>query len=132
MTKSIMAVAAGLLSLIILTYIATMVATIVILSGNVNPSSNPVFLIISAVYIVLFGINAGFITASVSTETPQRDIAILSAIVFILWIISAAIQFHNQPIMYSLLLLIILPMAVLAGGQIKINRFKKEEDSQFK
>jgi len=120
MARSVIAVTAGLLGLIILTYIATMVATIVILSGNVNPAPTPVFLVISALYIVLFGVAGGFITASVSTETPHRDIAILSAIVFVLWIISSIIQFERQSIYYSLLLLVTLPMAVLAGDRVGV------------
>jgi hypothetical protein len=81
---------------------------------------------------VLFGIAGGFITASVSIETPHRDTALLSALVFLLWIVSSIIQFERQPIWYSLLLLVTIPMAVLAGGHIKINKLKKEEDSIFK
>ena len=108
-----------------------MVATIILLSGNSNLTPTPVYLAVSAIYIILFGVIGGFITASVSTESPQRDIAILSAIIFLLWIISSIIQFDRQSIYYSLLLLITLPMGILAGGHIKINKVKKEEDSQF-
>ena len=131
MTRSILAVTAGLLSVIILTYIATMVAMVVFITANGNPSITPAYLIISTVYIVIFGIIGGFITASISTEAPQRDITILSAMVFLLWIVSSIIQFERQTIWYSLLLVITLPMAVLAGGHIKISRLKKEEDSQY-
>lgn len=132
MTRSVLAVTAGLLSLIILTYIATMVAVVLFVSANSNPSPTTIYLAISAVYTVLFGIMGGFITASVSTETPHRDIAILSTIIFLLCVISLIIQFGRQPIWYSLLLLVTVPMAALTGGQIKINKFKKEEDSKYK
>lgn len=132
MARSVLAVTSGLLSLIILTYLATMVVLVVFISTNGNPSPNSIYFVISTVYIILFGIAGGFITASVSIETPQSDVAILSAIVFLLWIVSSLVQFNRQPIYYSLLLLITLPMAVLAGGHIKIKKLKKEEDSQFK
>lgn len=131
MTRSVLAVTAGLLSLIILTYIATMIAFVLFISSNSSPSVTPAYLIISTVYILLFAITGGFITASVSIETPQRDIAILSVIVFLIWIVSSILQFGRQPILYSLLLLITLPVAILAGGRIKINRLKKEEDSHY-
>jgi len=132
MARSVLAVIAGLLSLIILTYMANMVVAVIFMPGNNNHALSPIYFGVIAVFIVLFGIIGGFITASVSNETPQRDIAILSAIVFLLWIISSVIQFERQSIWYSLLLLITLPMAVLAGGQIKINKFKREEESQYK
>jgi len=132
MTRSIIAVTAGLLSLIILTYIANMVALIVFMSANGNPNHTAVYLVVSAVYTVSFGIAGGFMTANISTETLHRDISILSALVFLLWFISSIFQLGRQPIWYSLLLLITVPMAVLAGGQIRISKLKKEEDSQFK
>ncbi len=132
MSRSVLAVTAGLLSLIILTYIATMVAAVIFISTNNNLYYSTLYLVISVVYTLLFGTAGGFITASVSTETPQRDITILSAIVFLLSIISSILQFQKQPIWYSLILLVSVPIAVLIGGQLRMNKLKKEENSQFK
>ena len=132
MVRSILAITTGLLWLIILTNIAAAVVAFLFVASTGNLSFTPGYLIISAIYSVLFALAAGFITASISKETPQRDIAILSFVVFIISIVFLIIRLNQQPIWYALLLIIVIPMAILTGGQIKVNRVRKEEDSRYK
>ena len=131
MVRSVLAVTAGLLSLTILTYMATVAAILVLFSSSGNTAPTPFYLSISAFYTAFFAILAGYITASVSKETPQRDIAILSLVVFIYSIVMIFLRTGQQPIWYTLLLVIVIPMAILTGGQIKIGRIKREEDSRY-
>jgi hypothetical protein len=133
MVRSILAVISGFLWLLILTNIATVLVVFVLFSSGGNIYPTPGFLIINAAFNLLFAIPAGFITASISKETPQRDIAILALVIFIFSIASLFLitRVSQQPVWYSIILIILIPLTVLIGGQIKIKRVKKEEDSRY-
>jgi hypothetical protein len=71
---------------------------------------------------LIFSILGGYVTARYSEGNPQTHAFMLAIAVLLLSAISAVQMKNKQPIYYLLILTVIPPLAVLAGGILRLHQ----------
>jgi hypothetical protein len=80
----------------------------------------PTYVLVNLAWSFLASMAGGCVTAWVSSNDPLRQTLVLAIIVLLLSGLSALQLRGRQPIWYQLLLIVLSPLGVLAGGLIRL------------
>ena len=118
--RSVIAVIAGFLTLNFIVIVLTLIAvsTMHLKSGHPTPA----YLVLNVVYSFFAAAAAGFVAALIAGRKPLQHAASLAAIMLAFGIFSYYKYAGTQPLWYQLMMMIVPPLCVLAGGAIIARR----------
>ena len=74
------------------------------------------YLLLNLAYSAAFAASGGYVTAIVAKADPLRNILMLAIVILLLSALSALQLRGKQPVTYQLALIVLTPIAALAGG----------------
>ena len=124
MIRSILSVVVGYLTMAILVGVTTAVVAKLMLpaaaAGQLPQPTMP-YMVINLVYSALFAAAGGFVCSLIAIRSPLAHALVLAALVALLGLV---FFFQNysasaQPRWYSLSILVLCPLGVMAGGYLR-------------
>jgi hypothetical protein len=121
---SFLAILSGFIAIIGLTGIATVLLkhftpALVRDDASLDP---PFAMVINVGLSLVFSVLGGYVTARFAQSKPLVHALVLAIVVLLLSAISAVQMKNRQPIYYLLVLTAIPPLAVLAGGILRLHQ----------
>jgi hypothetical protein len=120
--RSFLAILAGFATMAVLVTIATSTIT-KSLPRLIGEPDHPRrrYLILNLVYSAAFAAAGGYVTAIVAKADPLRTVLMLAIVILLLSALSALQLRGKQPVAYQLALIVLTPMAALAGGLVHMH-----------
>jgi hypothetical protein len=120
--RSFLAILAGFATMAVLVTIATSAIT-KSLPRLIGEPDHPRrrYLLLNLVYSAAFAASGGYVTAIVAKADPLRNILMLAIVILLLSALSALQLRGKQPVAYQLALIVLTPMAALAGGLLRMH-----------
>ncbi len=120
--RSFLAILAGFATMAVLITLAT--ATITrslprLIGERENPRRR--YLLLNLAYSAAFGAAGGYVTAMIAKSDPLRNILMLAIVILILSALSALQLRGQQPLAYQFALIVLTPIAALAGGLLRMH-----------
>jgi hypothetical protein len=115
--RSFLAILAGFATMAVLVTVAT--ATITkSLPRLIGEPDHPRrrYLLLNLAYSAAFAASGGYVTAIVAKADPLRNVLMLAIVILLLSALSALQLRGKQPVAYQLALIVLTPIAALAGG----------------
>jgi hypothetical protein len=121
--RSFLAILAGFATMAVLVTLVT-VAITKSLPRLIGDPGHPRrrYLLLNLVYSAAFAISGGYVTAFIAKSDPLRNTMMLAIVVLLLSGLSALQLRGQQPVIYQFALIILTPIAVLAGGLIRMHQ----------
>jgi hypothetical protein len=79
------------------------------------------YLLLNLAYSAAFAIAGGYVTALIARADPLRNVLMLAIIVLMISALSAMQLRGQQPLPYQFALIVITPLASLAGGLLRMH-----------
>jgi hypothetical protein len=79
------------------------------------------YLLVNLAYSAAFAVAGGFVTAAIANDDPLRTTFVLAIVVLFLSGLSAIQMRGKQPIAYQMALIVLTPVAALAGGLMRMH-----------
>ena len=79
------------------------------------------YMLLNLAYSAAFAASGGYITAIVAKTDPLRNILMLAIVILILSALSALQMRGQQPVVYQFALIVLTPIAALAGGLLRMH-----------
>lgn len=120
--RSFLAILAGFATMAVLVTVAT--ATITkSLPRLIGEPDHPRrrYLLLNLVYSAAFAASGGYVTAIVANSDPLRNVLMLAIVILLLSALSAIQMRGKQPVAYQLALIVMTPVAALAGGLLRMH-----------
>ena len=119
---SFLAILAGFATMAVLVTIATSAIT-KSLPRLIGEPDHPRrrYLLLNLVYSAAFAAAGGYITAIVAKADPLRTVLMLAIVILLLSALSALQLRGKQPVAYQLALIVLTPIAALAGGLVHMH-----------
>ena len=120
--RSFLAILAGFATMAVLVTVATAAIT-KSLPRLIGQPDHPRrrYLLLNLVYSAAFAASGGYVTAIVAKADPLRNILMLAIVILLLSALSALQLRGKQPIAYQLALIVLTPIAALAGGLVHMH-----------
>jgi len=120
--RSFLAILAGFATMAVLVTLATM-AIAKSLPRLIGEPGNPRrrYLLLNLAYSAAFAASGGYVTAIVAKADPLRNVLMLAIVILLLSALSALQLRGKQPVLYQLALIVITPVAALAGGLLRMH-----------
>jgi hypothetical protein len=120
--RSFLAILAGFATMAVLVTIATTTITKSLprLIGEPDQPRRR-YLLLNLAYSAAFAASGGYVTAIVAKADPLRNILMLAIVILLLSALSALQLRGRQPISYQLALIVLTPIAALAGGLLRMH-----------
>ncbi|AXC13178.1 hypothetical protein ACPOL_3899 [Acidisarcina polymorpha] len=80
------------------------------------------YLLLNLVYSAAFAATGGYVTAIIARPDPLRHILMLAIVILVLSALSALQLRGQQSISYQFALIVLTPVAVLAGGLLRMHQ----------
>jgi hypothetical protein len=72
-------------------------------------------------YSAAFAVAGGYVTAMIAKSDPLRNVLMLAIVVLLLSALSALQLRGQQPLSYQFALIVLTPIAALAGGLLRMH-----------
>jgi hypothetical protein len=120
--RSFLAILAGFATMAVLLTLATTVIT-KSLPRLIGERDHPRrrYLLLNLAYSAAFALAGGYVTAIVAKADPLRTVLMLAIVILLLSALSALQLRGKQPALYQLALIVITPVAALAGGLLRMH-----------
>ena len=120
--RSFLAILAGFATMAVLVTIATSAIT-KSLPRLIGEPDHPRrrYLLLNLAYSAAFAATGGYVTAIVAMADPLRNILMLAIVILLLSALSALQLRGKQPVAYQLALIVLTPIAALAGGLVHMH-----------
>ena len=120
--RSFLAILAGFATMAVLVTIATSAIT-KSLPRLIGEPDHPRrrYLLLNLAYSAAFAASGGYVTAIVAKADPLRNILMLAIVILLLSALSALQLRGKQPVAYQLALIVLTPIAALAGGLVHMH-----------
>jgi hypothetical protein len=120
--RSFLAIRAGFATMAVLVTLATM-AIAKSLPRIIGEPGNPRrrYLLLNLAYSAAFAVSGGYVTAIVAKADPLRNVLMLAIVILLLSALSALQLRGKQPVLYQFALIVITPVAALAGGLLRMH-----------
>ena len=120
--RSFLAILAGFATMAVLVTVATTAIT-KSLPRLIGQPDHPRrrYLLLNLAYSAAFAASGGYVTAIVAKADPLRNILMLAIVILLLSALSALQLRGKQPIAYQLALIVLTPVAALAGGLVHMH-----------
>lgn len=120
--RSFLAILAGFATMAVLVTIATTAITRS-LPRVIGEPEHPRrrYLLLNLAYSAAFAASGGYVTAIVAKDDPLRNILMLAIVILLLSALSALQLRGKQPVAYQLALIVLTPVAALAGGLLHMH-----------
>jgi hypothetical protein len=120
--RSFLAILAGFATMAVLLTLATAAIT-KSLPRLIGERDHPRrrFLLLNLTYSAAFALAGGYVTAIVAKADPLRTVLMLAIVILLLSALSALQLRGKQPVLYQLALIVITPVAALAGGLLRMH-----------
>ena len=120
--RSFLAILAGFATMAVLVTLATMAVTKSMprLIGEPDQPRRR-YLLLNLIYSSAFAAAGGYVTAIVANADPLRTVLMLAIVILLLSALSALQLRGKQPVLYQLALIVITPIAALAGGLLRMH-----------
>jgi hypothetical protein len=120
--RSFLAILAGFATMAVLVTLATM-AIAKSLPRIIGEPGNPRrrYLLLNLAYSAAFAVSGGYVTAIVAKADPLRNVLMLAIVILLLSALSALQLRGKQPVLYQFALIVITPVAALAGGLLRMH-----------
>ena len=79
------------------------------------------YLLLNLVYSAAFAASGGYITAIIAKSDPLRTVLMLAIVILLLSALSAMQMRGQQPVIYQFALIVLTPIAALAGGLLRMH-----------
>jgi len=79
------------------------------------------YMLLNLAYSAAFAASGGYITAIVAKSDPLRTVLMLAIVILLLSALSALQLRGQQPITYQFALIVLTPIAALAGGLLRMH-----------
>ena len=115
--RSFLAILAGFATMAVLVTVATAAMTRSF-PRMVGEPEHPRrrYLLLNLAYSAAFAASGGYVTAIVAKSDPLRTVLMLAIVILLLSALSALQLRGRQPVAYQLALIVLTPIAALAGG----------------
>jgi hypothetical protein len=120
--RSFLAILAGFATMAVLVTIATLSITRSfprLIGDQAHPRRR--YLLVNLAYSAAFAAAGGYITAIIAKSDPLRTILVLAIVILLLSALSAMQLRGQQPLSYQFALIVITPIATLAGGLLRMH-----------
>jgi hypothetical protein len=120
--RSFLAILAGFATMAVLVTVATAAITKSLprLIGELDHPRRR-YLLLNLTYSAAFAAAGGYVTAIVAKADPLRNILMLAIVILLLSALSAIQLRGKQPVAYQLALIVLTPIAALAGGLVHMH-----------
>jgi hypothetical protein len=120
--RSFLAILAGFATMAVLVTVATAAIT-KSLPRLIGQPDHPRrrYLLMNLVYSAAFAAAGGYVTAIVAKADPLRNVLMLAIVILLLSALSALQLRGKQPVLYQLALIVLTPIAALAGGLLRMH-----------
>ena len=120
--RSFLAILAGFATMAVLLTLATAAIT-KSLPRLIGERDHPRrrYLLLNLTYSAAFALAGGYVTAIVAKADPLRTVLMLAIVILLLSALSALQLRGKQPVLYQLALIVITPVAALAGGLLRMH-----------
>jgi hypothetical protein len=120
--RSFLAILAGFATMAVLVTLAT-AAIRKSLPRLVGEPENPRrrYLLLNLAYSAAFAVAGGYVTAMIAKSDPLRNVLMLAIVVLLLSALSALQLRGQQPLSYQFALIVLTPIAALAGGLLRMH-----------
>ena len=120
--RSFLAILAGFATMAVLVTVAT-AAISKSFPRLIGEPSHPRrrYLLLNLVYSAAFAASGGYVTAIVAKADPLRTVLMLAIVILILSALSALQLRGQQPVAYQFALIVLTPIAALAGGLLRMH-----------
>jgi hypothetical protein len=120
--RSFLAILAGFATMAVLVTMATSAIT-KSLPRLIGEPDHPRrrYLLLNLAYSAAFAASGGYVTAIVAKADPLRNILMLAIVILLLSALSALQLRGKQPVAYQLALIVLTPIAALAGGLVHMH-----------
>lgn len=120
--RSFLAILAGFATMAVLVTLATLGIT-KSFPGLIGDHAHPRrrYMLLNVAYSATFAIAGGYVTAVIAKADPLRNVLVLAIVILMLSALSAVQLREQQPIAYQFALIVITPIAALAGGLLRMH-----------
>jgi hypothetical protein len=120
--RSFLAILAGFATMAVLITVATAAITRS-LPRLIGEPEHPRrrYLLLNLVYSAAFAASGGYVTAIVAKADPLRTVLMLAIVILLLSALSALQLRGRQPVAYQFALIVLTPVAALAGGLLRMH-----------
>jgi hypothetical protein len=120
--RSFLAILAGFATMAVLVTVAT-AAISKSFPRLIGEPSHPRrrYLLLNLAYSAAFAASGGYVTAIVAKSDPLRNILMLAIVILMLSALSALQLRGQQPVVYQFALIVLTPIAALAGGLLRMH-----------
>jgi hypothetical protein len=120
--RSFLAILAGFATMAVLVTLAT-AAIAKSMPRLIGEPENPRrrYLLLNLAYSAGFAAAGGYVTAIVAKSDPLRTILMLAIVILVLSALSALQLRGQQPLAYQFALIVLTPIAALAGGLLRMH-----------
>jgi hypothetical protein len=120
--RSFLAILAGFATMAVLVTLATVSITRSfprLIGDQAHPRRR--YLLLNLAYSAAFAVAGGYVTAMIAKSDPLRNVLMLAIVVLMLSALSAMQLRGQQPLLYQFALIVITPIAALAGGLLRMH-----------
>lgn len=120
--RSFLAILAGFATMAVLVTLATLSITKSfprLIGDQAHPRRR--YLLLNLAYSAAFAIAGGYLTAMIAKADPLRNVLMLAIVVLMISALSAMQLRGQQPLVYQFALIVIMPIAALAGGLLRMH-----------
>ena len=120
--RSFLAILAGFATMAVLVTVATAAIT-KSFPRMVGDPGHPRrrYMLLNLLYSAAFAASGGYVTAIVAKDDPLRNVFMLAIVILLLSALSALQLRGQQPISYQFALIVLTPIAALAGGLLRMH-----------
>jgi hypothetical protein len=120
--RSFLAILAGFATMAVLVTVATAAITRS-LPRLIGEPEHPRrrYLLLNLAYSAAFAASGGYVTAIVAKADPLRTVLMLAIVILLLSALSALQLRGRQPVAYQCALIVLTPVAALAGGLLRMH-----------
>jgi hypothetical protein len=79
------------------------------------------YLLLNLAYSAIFAASGGYVTAIVAKSDPLRNVLMLAIVILLISALSALQLRGRQPVAYQFALIVLTPVAALAGGLLRMH-----------
>jgi hypothetical protein len=120
---SFLAILAGFILIVGLTGIATILLRRLVPSvASVDAQPDALAMMVNIGMALVFSVLGGYVTARYSQGNPVAHAFMLALVVLLLNAVSGVQMKGRQPVYYLMILMVIPPLAVLAGGLLRLHQ----------
>jgi hypothetical protein len=120
--RSLLAILAGFATMAVLVTLATLgigKSFPRLIGDQAHPRRR--YLLLNLLYSAAFAIAGGYVTALIAKADPLRNVLMLAIVILMISALSAVQLRGQQPIAFQFALMVLTPMAALAGGLLRMH-----------